>query len=364
MFSTLLLAQRATLPPQFPPGPAITTVTVLIHVALLLLVIGSIAGLFFTIRRPTRIWDLLIWPIIIVSAFAIASWYTGPDETQIFIVGYAFFVLLIAIFGLGIGFIRVFTNSAKVSRAGCTVVALVVLAVFIALLLPATPSVREAARRTDCKNRIRQIAIAMHNWHDAFGRLPDMAISDGTNPTRSWRVELLPFMEGDSTRQKYRDDRRWDDAENLPVAQTNLQDLRCPSVKHAQNQHDEFGRYFTHYLAVTGPNTIFANGKGMNLDDIANGDGTTKTLLLVEASGRNIVWTEPRDADTAVQPIGINLLGNSVYDSPSLLSTYHPAGANIAFADASTFTVPKKIDPKILKALTTTNGNDPAERGF
>ncbi len=115
---------------------------------------------------------------------------------------------------------------------------------------------------------------------------------------------------------------------------------------------------------MTGPNTIFANGKGMNLEDIANGDGTSNTLLLVEASGRNIVWTEPRDADTALQPIRINLPGASVYDSPSLLSTYHPGGANVVMADGSTFTLPPKIDPKILKALTTTNGNDPADRGF
>ncbi len=358
------LAQHATIAPQFPPRQTTSIVSILFHVGLLLLVIAAIASLFITTQRRTRLLDLLIWPVIVAATITLAILYKGPDGTLAFIAGYVMFVVMISVSGFVLGLVRVCSKSVRKSRAAYVIFSLVALWLLILMLLPATPAVREAARRTDCKNQMKQIAIAMHDWNDEFGRLPDLAITDGDDPPRTWRVDLLSFIESDHVRKKYRKDRRWDETENLPSAKTYMPHYRCPSVHHERNHRDESGRYFTHYLAVTGPNTIFANGKGMKLADVSSGDGTSKTLLLVEASGRNVVWTEPRDADTSMQPMEINLAGLSIYDSPGMLSTYHPAGVNLSMADASVHTVPRRIDPKILQALTTTNGNDPADRGF
>ncbi len=234
----------------------------------------------------------------------------------------------------------------------------------IFLLLPAGPSFQEAARRGECKNRMKQLALAMHNWQDAHDRLPDLRISENGNPARSWRVDILDYGDEAEVRRRYRDDRSWNDSANLDIAKTRLDVYTCPSVSRVQNLRDVQQRCFTHFLAVTGPDTVFANGKGMSLEDLSNADGTSKTLFLVEAVGRNIVWTEPRDADTGQQPMGLNVPGDTVFDSPGFASAYHPAGVNMAFADGTVSTIPKTMAPDVLRAMTTAHGGEPTDRGF
>src|SRR5438309_1112944 len=86
-------------------------------------------------------------------------------------------------------------------RRGFTLVELLVviaiIGVLVALLLPAVQSAREAARRTQCSNNQKQIGIALHNYHDAFGKLP--YVRGGRSQSRCGDyhglVGLLPFME-------------------------------------------------------------------------------------------------------------------------------------------------------------------------
>jgi prepilin-type N-terminal cleavage/methylation domain-containing protein/prepilin-type processing-associated H-X9-DG protein len=81
-------------------------------------------------------------------------------------------------------------------RRGFTLIELLVviaiIAVLIALLLPAVQAAREAARRAQCVNNLKQVGIAMHNYHDSTGSLPPggMAIVDGT-----WQMFILPYLE-------------------------------------------------------------------------------------------------------------------------------------------------------------------------
>jgi prepilin-type processing-associated H-X9-DG protein len=101
----------------------------------------------------------------------------------------------------------------------------------------------------------------------------------------------------------------------------------------------------------------------MSLDEIGMADGLTNTMLLGEACGLNIVWNEPRDIEVGTLPAGVNLSGKTPGTSDGWLSSYHLDSANVAFADGSTRTISKKIDPKILKALTTVDGDDTPEKG-
>src|SRR6266404_5078050 len=81
-------------------------------------------------------------------------------------------------------------------------VVIAIIGILIALLLPAVQAAREAARRSQCSNNLRQLGIACHNYHDTYSTLPwnqDASDQTAITPTKrgsfSWIVAALPFME-------------------------------------------------------------------------------------------------------------------------------------------------------------------------
>ena len=127
----------------------------------------------------------------------------------------------------------------KAVRAGFTLIELLVviaiIAILVALLLPAVQQAREAARRTQCKNNLKQIGLAFHNFEGSYGFLPTSLrppsnVSGSVEQSRvSVLTELLPYIEQDNIYRSYNKSINWNQGTNIPLSQTKIPGFQCPS---------------------------------------------------------------------------------------------------------------------------------------
>ncbi|MBM4090163.1 MAG: DUF1559 domain-containing protein, partial [Planctomycetes bacterium] len=106
-------------------------------------------------------------------------------------------------------------NRVKISQEGEAGAQTATIGILVALLLPAVQSAREAARRTSSSNNLKQIALAMHNYHDVYKKFPPRASLDANGkPLLSWRVHILPFVEEVALYEQFKLDEPWDSPHN------------------------------------------------------------------------------------------------------------------------------------------------------
>jgi len=277
-------------------------------------------------------------------------------------------------------------------RKGFTLVELLVviaiIGVLIALLLPAVQQAREAARRMQCTNHMKQIGLAFHNYHDTHGTFPPGWIHEGGVHAWGWATMILPYMEqkalndtldsrtttlgqivNDNATQQ-----QWD------AAQTVLDTYKCPSdnapdhgesnVAFGVNRDfggaDGFQMPHSNYVANMG---ICRRGKALKNTGIAYGnsrigfrditDGTSNTFLLGErrweVNGVNCwagTWLGTRSTNgngsravfynTAISLYPLNI--NNQTECQFGFNSLHPGGANFVRCDASVSFIPETID--------------------
>lgn len=186
-------------------------------------------------------------------------------------------------------------------RRGFTLVELLVviaiIGVLVALLLPAVQAAREASRRSDCINRLRQIALAAHNYESARKRLPPhVEIPDQVGVETnglSALAKLLPFMEQQNVQNLVDQDRHWRDGRNNIARLTPLPFLRCPSGKpieltsvmiESAGVTNEENALRSHYVgnmgARPGPNENGAVGDGCATVTSGGGRGGGSSVAL------------------------------------------------------------------------------------
>ncbi|HEY4260780.1 MAG TPA: DUF1559 domain-containing protein [Schlesneria sp.] len=203
----------------------------------------------------------------------------------------------------------------------------------------------EAHYRTNCKNNLKQIGLALHNYHDAWQTFPP---ATNSTPEMSWRVAILPFLDQQLTYARYKPSSPWNSPANLPLAREKLSVFNCPSNSHPQ---DAAGLWYSAYSMPTGPHSVGSNPRGTTLRQIT--DGSSRTFLVVEACGTPIVWTEPRDVNIQTQPAGINLNGPRRGESAGWLSSHHTHGAHTLLGDGAVRFIYDRIDPALLRKLAT-----------
>ncbi len=220
--------------------------------------------------------------------------------------------------------------------------------VLLALLLPAVQAAREAARRTQCSNNLRQIGLAMHNYHDINGNLPPAHIADANGKAiHSWRVLILPYMEQDPLYKRYDQSQAWDSPANRQLLSQMPPTYQCPSAG--------VGGQNTSYVVVQGPETIFDGDKPCPMRAIT--DGTANTIMIVEAPHANIPWTEPRDLNFAELTMAVNSGANSPHST-------HPGGVQVLMADGSVRFLSAGISAADLQALLTKAGGEVISSNF
>jgi prepilin-type processing-associated H-X9-DG protein len=208
------------------------------------------------------------------------------------------------------------------------------------MLLPAVQSAREAARRAQCTNNLKQIALAMLNYHDANAAFPAPAIAgkDG-KPLLSWRVALLPLLDQRALYDKFKLGEPWDSPHNKALINEMPQVFACPGRTNAAPGT-------TTYRLFVGPGAPFEAGKPIGIKDMT--DGLSMTILAVESKD-SVAWTKP-DSDLPFDPNA----PASLYGAGSS----HPGGFQVMMADGSVLAVADSIDPKVFRSLITRNGGE------
>jgi Protein of unknown function (DUF1559) len=207
----------------------------------------------------------------------------------------------------------------------------------VATLVGGVQRVRRAANRAQTSNNLKQIALAMHNYHDAYGHLPPPAIySKDGKPLLSWRVALLPFLEGDNLYKQFNLDEAWDSPHNHKLLAQMPKLFADPNVETTEPA--------TVYQAFVGPGAFFEGAKELKF--VADfPDGMSNTLMIVEAA-KPVPWTKPED-----------LLYDPAKPLPQV-GGHTPGGFSATFCDGSVHVLRQNIKESVLRALITRNGGE------
>lgn len=211
------------------------------------------------------------------------------------------------------------------------------------LIAPAVGQARKAAQRAQSSNNLKQLGLALHNYHDTYQCFPPAVVKDKDGkPLYSGRVLLLPFMEQNNLYQAFDKDKAWNSPENERISQTIITTFLDPGSTSKPSSRSD-------YVFVTGKETIFdgKNKVAMNGNQIP--DGTSNTLVMVETLAGPSSWAEPKDWDA---------------DTGTILPGNRDDVIIVLFADGSVKSMRKQSLQQFMKPLTGRMDGQPIPDGL
>ncbi|MCA9117939.1 MAG: DUF1559 domain-containing protein [Planctomycetaceae bacterium] len=275
-------------------------------------------------------------------------------------------------------------------------VVIAIIAILIALLLPAVQQAREAARRTQCRNNLKQLGLALHNYHDSFGGFPAGRYRTAGQDYlgHSTQTLILPYIDQGPLYNSMNLSTSFNVAPNFPTAGLNvLPAFLCPS-----NPVTEFLNWTsatpdgdsapTHYtgisdsgtgrrgslsMVVLSGNGLFFHNSSIQIRDIK--DGTSNTLAFCEiisngpgtfsgaawmcygdgmgtAAGINAAW---QSTTGGTFPLAQNHYDGNAFTGPA---SYHEGGSHFLMADGAVRFLSENMSQVTLTSLTTRAGNE------
>jgi prepilin-type N-terminal cleavage/methylation domain-containing protein len=287
------------------------------------------------------------------------------------------------------------------------VVVISVITVLVGLLFPAVQQVREAARRSTCRNNLKQMGLALSDYESVNRVLPPSCTGDMAygvwypNPAQfrlqSWTTMLLPFLDQKDLWNEIDFNLSALDPRNLNIASHILPVFRCPTFTGPDFSQSPLyvalsPRYaLRNYVAMGAttigklwhkPNGVFYASSSTRITDIK--DGTSTTIFIAETREVNMaVWIDGTTASLAGHPYNedappdyafpqtainyspffISVLGaGNLVECQYGPSSMHPGGVQHLFGDGSVHFLSPAIRPTVYDALITTAGSEVVEK--
>ena len=295
-------------------------------------------------------------------------------------------------------------------------VVIAIIGILVALLLPAVQSAREAARRMQCSNNLKQLSLALHNYHTSVGSFPYGTLDEATTNVHkrdTWMQQSLPFLEQTNIYDKYKDfTGQWIMDAPVEVKDAAIAAFMCPSEVRAPGYgggggfrsggYGFNGNYVgcagNDFIKINRPpypdyglhelNGVFYANSTVQIDRIR--DGSSNTLLLSEVVIRGkkgddgwgagggywgggqhagFGFTTKEPPNTTVADRIWTCKNNNMQESPCInvgddiekqifARSYHPGGVLAAHADGSVHFYSESIDLETWLALGSRNGGE------
>ena len=291
-------------------------------------------------------------------------------------------------------------------------VVIAIIGILVALLLPAVQAARESARRTSCKNNLRQVGLAILNYEAANRKFPpgkkwSARKPDPTAFDYAWSSIVLGYLEAETLSQQIDFDIPLTDATNLRSTTQIINVYLCPSASRIEEHRSPEGRLFNlggapgeglaciDYLGLSGPNADKINpadgmpygkqrGVLLGTKGLPDGkvileppgvtaaritDGVSNTLCVVECTGRgadvskkgnvkaiNGAWASGSNISHINK--GVNQESPSDSWEDERIFSDHPAGANGLLCDGSVHFMLNDMDPELIRSLASRDGEE------